>query len=104
MTKTHTRKQYLSGDCTHAEYYDQLVTESLKTTLVSFISLERIVGSTDKHFNDIPLQVWDRAAALVPVDRFKELGDTVSLSGCVCALKAAARQIRGDYSTTQDTP
>jgi len=93
---TFTRKQYLAGECTHDQYYDQLVTEELKNTVLRSIPEKQIMWSRDESFNDIPLRSWDWLAKFNPVEpkKFKELGDFSTLAGQVCALKAAARQIR----------
>ena len=93
---TFTRKQYMEGECTHDQYYDQFVTQDLKNTVLRSIPEKQIVMSRDESFNDIPLRSWDWLARLNPVEpkKFKELGDFTTMAGQICALKAAARQIR----------
>ena len=93
---TFTRKQYMEGECTHNQYYDQFVTQDLKNAVLRSIPEKQIVMSRDESFNDIPLRSWDWLAKLNPVEpkKFKELGDFTTMSGQICALKAAARQIR----------
>ena len=93
---TFTRKQYMDGECTHDQYYDQFVTQDLKNTVLRSIPEKQIIWSKDESFNDIPLRSWDWMARLNPVEpkKFKEFGDFTTLAGQVSALKAAARQIR----------
>ena len=93
---TFTRKQYMEGECTHNQYYDQFVTQDLKNAVLRSIPEKQIVMSRDESFNDIPLRSWDWLARLNPVEpkKFKELGDFTTMAGQICALKAAARQIR----------
>jgi len=93
---TFTRKQYMEGECTHDQYYDQFVTQDLKNAVLRCIPEKQIMMSRDESFNDIPLRSWDWIAKFNPVEtkKFKELGDSSSPAGQVCALKAAARQIR----------
>lgn len=90
-----TRSQYLNKECTHDEYYGQLVTELTVHQVNRFIGSDRIKNSKDPHFNDIPLSEWDRVGALVnrPL-KLRDLGDYATISSGVCIAKAAARQIR----------
>ena len=55
----HTRKEYMSGDCTHQEFYEQMVTDKIKEGVRKSIGLPNIMKSTCEHFNDIPLSFWD---------------------------------------------
>ena len=92
-----TRKQYMSGDYSHAEYYGQFVNENIKDNIVRRIGLDAIRNSTDKHMNDIALKKWDCVG--IPshtVSQLIECGDNYSLAGAVCINKAAARQIKGE--------
>ena len=92
-----TRKQYLDGKCTHSEYYAQFVDSSVIARVTSRISKKAIMASTDPHMNDIPLKEWDSIPVSSTVaDKLKECGDFLTLAGCVCINKAAARQIRGE--------
>lgn len=96
MAKTFRRSDYLSGACTHREYYAQFVTDYIKTQLVARMPAERWKESTCEHFNDIPLLWWDRNS-IIATDadaKFRELGDYPTLAGRVCILKEAARQCR----------
>ena len=90
----YTRKDYMSGKCTHAEYYGQLVTQNMKNHITLAIpqALER---STDPNFNDIPLSTWDRMGLAYGLrNEFSALGDIKSMAGMVCVLKEAARQVK----------
>jgi hypothetical protein len=98
MNKLITRKQYMAGEHTHAEYYAQFGRD-----LVAMVSLNigqaRILASEDPHFNDIPLRNWDNLAGSVRMlvgDKIAAANETggISLSDCVCAAKSAAHIIR----------
>jgi len=92
-----TRSQYLAGECTYNEYYSQFVTESLIKYVVKCIGSEKIINSTDEHFNDIPLQYWDRLIGFNYTNggAFKEANNQTqlryTLSDNVCLTKHAAR-------------
>lgn len=103
MTQTlYTRKQHMdeySGldDAArheaHRRYYRQFVTHETVAYVVSSIGADRLVASTDRYFNDIPLTEWDYMQFGLPYDRDKlrEAGDFITLSGIVCIAKEAAR-------------
>ena len=92
---SYSRKQYLSGEVTHLEYYGQFA-ESIEQAVVNTIGRERILASTDPHMNDIPLQRWDSLQGIVMNLAGRAIGEangisfSASLSDCVCAAKAAA--------------
>lgn len=88
-TKEFTRQDYMDGKCTHSEYYAQWATGYIHSLVKSSIGEEAIKNSQDEHFNDIPLQVWDKLA------QFVSYFPDNSLATRVCILKEAARQIRG---------
>ena len=104
---THTRQDYLAHRCTHREYYAQFVNESTRLSVRACIGVERLLASTDEHFNDIPLHEWDSLCGFhqsgsritgsprLPVSgRWLELGEGgPSLSSLVCVAKEAARQL-----------
>lgn len=99
-TKIFTRADYMSGKCTHDEYYDQFVTEEIKGVVLEQFG-SKIVNSSDPHFNDIDLKKWDNLANWFKSDstlhdKLKEREDVMTLSSLVCTLKAAARHIRGN--------
>jgi hypothetical protein len=92
-----TRQQYMDRECTHREYNAQFVTAATKEKVLRYIPLGHIILSTDEHFNDIPLRLWDK----IPMERYA--GDWVkveaninTLSMAVCINKEAARQIKED--------
>lgn len=96
-----SRQQYMSGQCTHEEYYEQFVTESIMQAVENRIGKERIGTSCDPNFNDIPLNMWDDLYPLisgVSERKLRSAGDGVSLAGCVCIAKRAAARIRGEYA------
>jgi hypothetical protein len=87
-----TRNDYISGKASHREYYAQFVTPSHFAALKSM--RDRIMKSTDPHFNDIALKWWDSVSVACPTAKMKECGDYPTLAGSVCILKEAARQMK----------
>ena len=91
-----TRGDYLSGKCSHEEYYGQYVDGNVRAAVLSVFNEYRLVNAykQDKHFNTIPLYHWD---ALSLAFRFGAAmgirGDIPTLAGKVSILKEAARQI-----------
>ena len=97
----HTRKQYLDRECTHREYYGQFVTKGVSDALGGL----DILKSNDVHFNDIPLKRWDMRAPFIKLHvgrQLRDAGDYFTLSGAVCILKEAARQIVEDEEADAD--
>lgn len=96
-----TRQQYLDGKCTHSEYYGQFVTKGLKEDVKRWIGEDKILKSENEHFNDIPLHIWDSFMQVLRhyslSAKLKEVGDAgLTLAGCVCIAKEAARQIKAE--------
>ncbi len=90
-----TRKEYLSDSSLFRAYYAQFVTPAHFARIRGLI--DRIKASQDPHLNDISISIWDRLAVPVPhetAEKMKLCGDYPTLSGAVCTLKEAARQIR----------
>lgn len=54
-----TRKSYLSGSSTHAEYYGQFDSPEVRRAILNVIPMSDLMASTDPHFNDIKLSHWD---------------------------------------------
>ena len=54
-----TRKSYLSGSNTHAEYYGQFDSPAVRRAILMVIPMSDLMASTDPHFNDIKLSHWD---------------------------------------------
>ena len=96
MAKVFKRSDYMSGACTHREYYSQFVTNDIKTQLMARMPMKRWEKSTCEHFNDIPLHWWDRVSIIASRAnaKLRECGDYPTHAGRVCILKEAARQIR----------
>ena len=93
-----TRSEYMAGEATHQAYYGQFG-RLLIHTVVTHIGRDNIAASDDPHFNDIPLKKWDALQPAVMATCGRSLRDAngnagVSLSDCVCVLKAAAHIIR----------
>jgi hypothetical protein len=134
-TKPMTRKEYMSRNTgetdtysIHRQYYAQFVTDTVLDKVSKEIGLPRILASTDKHLNDIPLKEWDALAGfhggpnvtaqdiqnwhrlnpwlLLHIGRIKKANDReykggVSLSDCVCVAKEAATQLQGRDTTKE---
>ena len=78
----------------HRAYYAQFVGPVARGLAKSIIGIEKLLASTDLNFNDIPLARWDSIALAVGSSSLmKEYGDVLTLSGQVCILKEAARQL-----------
>jgi len=106
MTLQYDRKAYMNRLCSHDDYFDQFVTSGIKRLVERSISRGKIKNSTDEHFNDIPLGLWDNlygsirtrvGGMLAKSNASTTAGGrgSLSLSDTVCVAKAAARQIRG---------
>lgn len=111
---TITRTQYLdtaSRDDSHDHhraYYAQFVNAATIRFVVDRIGGDKILASTDRAFNDIPLALWDELVGVfrvrnnivfgynpMPVAiKFADVGDIPSTVGLVCVAKEAARQYR----------
>ncbi len=93
-----TRSQYMAGEATHREYYAQFVNDFVKRIVERFIGKKEVLASTDKCFNDIPLEKWDKLANYnrthVSSSLLKQSKEGWSLSTNICILKEAARQIK----------
>lgn len=99
----HTRKDYMSGEVSHGEYYAQFITKEVKRLVKSRIKSKRIMQSKNDFFNDIPLVEWDALSPSIRQYVGYALGVAngtggVSLSDCVCVAKAAARMIKEEVS------
>ena len=91
-----TRQQYLNKEATHREYYSQFVTEGVKQRVKSAFKMKDLIEGKDKHFNNLPLQWWDRLMTVVLFEinsKPKACGDYPTPAGVVCILKEAAMQI-----------
>jgi hypothetical protein len=92
-----TRQDYINGNCTHEQYYNQFVNESVKNTVISAFGIERIKKAfkEDESLNNIGLHLWDNLylSYYSLSEKMKECGDYLTMAGKVCILKAAARQI-----------
>lgn len=93
-----TRQDYLNKKATHREFYAQFVTPELKKQVLQSIGIEKLKSAAnDEHLNSIPLSFWDSMAGYARTDfivnKMKECGDFLTLAGCVCILKEAARQV-----------
>lgn len=108
-----TRRQYLSGLCTHHDYYKQLVEESnAKGVVLSHFSLDdlRSMYKKSKYFNEVPphktlsrtnvpsiksITTWDILGEQLCGVQWKKYEDYPTLAGRVSVLKCAARLLIG---------
>jgi hypothetical protein len=92
-----SRADYMQGKATHRAYYGQFVTDGLRAFIAARVGIERLRASTDEHFNDIPLALWDSFAGVVASYAGRAIREAQgyghSLSDCVCTAKEAARQV-----------
>lgn len=110
-----TRQDYMKDSSNlHRKYWAQFVNDNVKRYLLSSISKEELLKSTDPHLNDIKLARWDAlggfafsnttgailrkpqtTADIEPIEYklLKEAGEGLSSSAIVCIYKEAARQI-----------
>lgn len=88
------------------DYYGQFVNADVKRVVLNFIGVNRIMNSTDKHFNDIPLAMWDNLFGALKMSFLKKNmeinnNNCVSLADIVCMAKEAARQIKEDATSKE---
>ena len=90
-----TRTEYMTNSANlHHSYYLE-VAKASGISYANSADLQLIKSSlaSDKHLNNIPLEVWDRRARISQpaISRaLKERGDFYSFAGGVCTHKAAA--------------
>jgi hypothetical protein len=98
MTETPliSRLDYMNKKATHEEYYAQFVTQGVLDRVKSAFSRRALEAGKNEHFNNIPLEYWDRLMSVVPFEiagKLKACGDYPTKAGIVCILKEAARQM-----------
>ena len=54
-----TRYDYLSKQCTHAEYFGQFDSPAVRRAILRVIPMSDLMASRDPHMNDIKLSRWD---------------------------------------------
>ncbi|GED41224.1 hypothetical protein [Cobetia marina] len=91
----YSRESYVNHRTPHHDYYVQFVGPEEMDKVEDVIGYERILSSTDYHFNDIPDDEWD-CLGIAPtyLERAPLAGDSPSDRGRRCVFKAAARLIR----------
>jgi hypothetical protein len=94
----YTRKDRLDNKCSHEEYYHQFVTgEHKQYVRYKFgINKLKIAYEENKSFNTISLSQWDWISIspfMMLKISMKDVGDYLTMSGIVCILKQAAREI-----------
>ena len=104
-----TREQYMNKEVSHQEYYAQFVTPNVMHFVRNAIGEGPIRDSQDPHFNDIPLERWDKLhpyiLSLVGWKISKANGRVgVALCDTVCVAKAAAEMIRDEWHSSKDGP
>ena len=107
----YTRKEYMeeSGGLSikdeerfnlHRKYHRQFVElggERYIRSVVFAVGQDKILASTDKYLNDIPLRVWERIPAPIGTRKLgSKLGDVCmpSIADGVCIAKEAARMFK----------
>lgn len=101
-----TRQEYMKDPTyeNHRLYCGQFVTDNLRRIVVRAIGEKRILESTDKHMNDIPLHEWDSLEwSIRPMvsAALKQTGNCgCSLSDCICIAKEAAKQWKDSQNAT----
>ena len=94
-----SRKSYLSGSCTHAEYYGQFDSPAVRRAILMVIPLSDLMASTDPHFNDIKLSHWDAirlpkvTRCMLSVANGHETSIIFSHSDAVCLAKMVAKRM-----------
>ena len=91
-----SRKDYLSGECSHREYYAQFVSCDIKVAVVQIIGTEALLASVDENLNDIPLVKWQTIPKYGLAITMQECGDYLTQAGWVCIVKEAGQQIIED--------
>jgi hypothetical protein len=93
-----TRQQYITGECTHEQYYAQFAKPFIVEFVGEHFGIDKLRAAyvKDAAFNSIPLGKWDMLAvmgwqACIEKD-LRDAGDFPCLAGAVCILKQAARQ------------
>ena len=54
-----TRYDYLSQQCSHAEYYGQFDSPAVRSAILRVIPMSDLMASRDPYMNDIKLSRWD---------------------------------------------
>lgn len=90
-----SRQQYLNRECTHDEYYAQMVTPAIKNAVAARFRIERLYAGRDNHFNNIHLSRCD--SIFIPRRISLPPGESFTSAVAVCILKEAARQLVVEY-------
>ena len=81
---------------THDELYDMLIDAIGLGALTRYLpaSKEDLAAAyaEDRHLNNIPLKKWDNLAPIARHNLLRIGINSISLSDCVCLMKAAARR------------
>lgn len=95
----HTRNQYLNGQCSYNQYYDQFVTEQLKNVVSKYFTTAKLVKAYDKdeYMNSIQFKEWDKLSYYCETSDMKKMyataGEYVTHTVAVCTLKQAAKHV-----------
>jgi hypothetical protein len=88
------RQNYINGSVTFQQYYGKVIELMQIKFDKSHPLVQKCLNSTDPHYNDTGLQIWDSYAPIYERNLrrvLKSLGDQWSLAGNVCMLKEAVR-------------
>ena len=94
-----TRKSYMSGASSYAEYYGQFDSPAVRNAILNVIPMSDLMASTDPYFNDIELSRWDairlhkETRCMLSVANGHETSIIFSHSDVVCLAKAVAERM-----------
>jgi len=105
MVVKFTRKEYLSGACTHHEYYAQFVTPRIRNIVASRVDLDKFIQDEQSHTvsgKHYAITFWDNLMPTgFPADiaeAMRRAGDYPTKAGAVCLLKCAATMLFNERS------
>lgn len=94
-----SRKSYMSGFNTHAEYYGQFDSPEVRRAILNVIPMSDLMASTDPYMNDIELPRWDAVRlpkvtrCMLSVANGYETSIIYAHSDAVCLAKVVATRM-----------
>ena len=94
-----TRKSYLSGSSSFAEYYGQFDSPEVRHAILKVIPMSDLMASRAPHMNDIKLSRWqsiqlpEETRCKLAVANGCEMSSVYSQTGAVCLVKVVATHI-----------
>lgn len=96
MTNMYTRAQYINGDCSHDEYYNQFVNAENSAYVIGALGREKLLKKCHtKCLNEVALYEIDHLFALrsmTDASLLKSVGDNWCASTQVCIAKAIIKE------------